>query len=108
VAAICGATFCLARAGLLDARRHTSNDLGYLKAVAPGYRGENLYQEEGAVADGPLITASGLASLEFARETLRALDVMKKETLDAWYKLNKTRSGADYYALGASLQKEGS
>jgi putative intracellular protease/amidase len=106
VAAICGATFSLARAGLLDARCHTSNDLGYLKAVAPGYRGEKLYREEGAVADGPLITASGLASLEFARETLRALEVMKKETLDAWYELNRTRSSAQYYALEASLQKE--
>lgn len=103
VAAICGATFSLARAGLLDTRSHTSNDLGYLKSVAPGYRGEKLYRQEGAVADGPLITASGLASLEFARETLRALDVMKKETLDAWYELNRTRSGAQYYALEASL-----
>ena len=106
VAAICGATFALARAGLLDARRHTSNDLGYLKAVAPGYRGETLYREEGAVADGGLVTASGLASLEFARETLRALDLMKRETLEAWYELNRTRSGEHYLALMASLRKE--
>jgi putative intracellular protease/amidase len=104
VAAICGATFSLARAGLLDARRHTSNDPGYLKAVAPDYRGQKLYRDEGAVTDGKLITASGLASLEFARETLCTLDVMKKETLDAWYELNRTRSGAQFYALEASLK----
>lgn len=106
VAAICGATFSLARAGLLDKRRHTSNDLGYLKAVAPNYSGERLYQDVGAVSDGPLITASGLAPLEFARETLRVLGVMKRETLEAWYELNRTRESTQYWALEASLQKE--
>ncbi len=104
VAAICGATFALARAGILDARRHTSNDPGLLKAVAPGYRGEKLYRPEGAVSDGPLVTASGLANLDFARETLRVLGVMKQETLDAWYELNRTPSGARYFALEASLK----
>lgn len=106
VAAICGATIALARAGLLDKRSHTSNDLGYLKAVAPNYRGEALYREEGAVRDGTLVTASGLAPLEFARETFGLLGVMKSETLKAWYELNRTRSGAQYFALESSLQKE--
>ncbi|MDG6243986.1 MAG: DJ-1/PfpI family protein [Methanolobus sp.] len=35
VAAICGATMGLAKAGLMDNRPHTSNDLGYLKSVCP-------------------------------------------------------------------------
>ncbi len=106
VAAICGATVALARAGLLDGRRHTSNDLGYLKAVAPEYRGERLYQELGAVRDGPLITASGLAPLEFAREILAATGAMRQETLDAWYELYREPTGANYYALDASFSKE--
>jgi putative intracellular protease/amidase len=33
VAAICGATAGLARAGVLDTRRHTSNALEYLRAL---------------------------------------------------------------------------
>lgn len=106
VAAICGATVALARAGIMDARVHTSNDLGYLKAVAPEYRGERLYREEDAVTDGLLITASGLAPLEFARLIFQVLDVMKRETLYAWYELYRTRSASSYYALEASLQEK--
>src|SRR5687767_10046004 len=37
VAAICGGVFALARASLLDDRRHTSNDAGWL--ASSGYRG---------------------------------------------------------------------
>src|SRR3712207_4361625 len=35
VAAICGATVAMARAGLLDDRRHTSNAVSYLSELAP-------------------------------------------------------------------------
>ncbi len=38
VAAICGATFAVARAGLTRGRRHTSNDKDYLAAVVPEYQ----------------------------------------------------------------------
>src|SRR5512147_2547629 len=44
IAAICGATFGLARAGLLDDRRHTSNDPGWL--ASSGYRGAAYYVQE--------------------------------------------------------------
>ena len=37
VCAICGATAALASFGLLDNRPHTSNGLGFLEMVAPGY-----------------------------------------------------------------------
>jgi putative intracellular protease/amidase len=42
VAAICGATAGLARTGILDESRHTSNSLDYVKAT--GYRGEALQE----------------------------------------------------------------
>src|SRR5688500_15598979 len=49
VAAICGATAGLARAGLLDKRHHTSADPEYLKAT--GYVGGDHYVDERAVVD---------------------------------------------------------
>src|ERR671914_2891036 len=67
VAAICGATVAMARAGLLDDRRHTSNGLGYLSEMAPAYRGSPLYDQALAVRDRGLVTASGLGSVDFAR-----------------------------------------
>ena len=56
-----GATAALARKGLLDRRKHTSNALIYLQQL-PQYRGAALYCEQPAVTDGQLITASGTAS----------------------------------------------
>jgi putative intracellular protease/amidase len=50
VAAICGATAGLVRAGLLDNRRHTSAAVGYL--VATGYAGGDHYVNQRAVVDG--------------------------------------------------------
>lgn len=104
VAAICGATIGLARAGLLNDRKHTSNDLGYMKAVSPDYTGEALYSQEPAVTEGKLITASGVAPLEFTREVLKELDVFSPQTLEAWYKLYLTHDSKYFYALMDSLQ----
>ena len=50
VAAICGATAGLVRAGLLDNRRHTSAAAGYL--MATGYAGGDHYLNQRAVMDG--------------------------------------------------------
>ncbi|RKD76397.1 putative intracellular protease/amidase [Sinobaca qinghaiensis] len=99
IAAICGATVGLARMGYLDTKRHTSNDLEYLQMVCPDYKGEALYETEPAVTDGNVITASGIAPLEFAREVLKKLDVFTPDTLDAWYHLNKTHRPEYYYQL---------
>lgn len=101
VAAICGATAGLARAGLLDHQRHTSNTAGYLQST--GYRGAVLYTESPAVTDGALITASGVAPLEFAREIFKRLDLYSETTLAAWYALFKTGDPAHYEALLRSV-----
>lgn len=104
VAAICGATIGLAQNGLLDSRWHTSNDLGYLKMVCSDYKGEKYYKNEPVVIDGKLITASGIAPLEFTEHVLKALDVLSPETLDAWYKLYVTHKPEYFYALMKSIE----
>jgi putative intracellular protease/amidase len=104
VAAICGATFGLARKGLLDSNWHTSNNLEYLKMICPNYAGEKYYKQEPAVTDGKLITASGIAPLEFSAHILRALDVFSAKTLDAWYNLYKTQKSEYFFELMNSIQ----
>ncbi len=100
VAAICGATGGLALAGLLDDREHTSNAAEFLESV--GYAGAHLYRDEPAVTDGDLITASGTAPVEFAREILQRLEVFEPEVLASWFKLYGDRDPAAFYELMAS------
>ena len=104
VGAICGATIGLAMGGVLDKRYHTSNDLGYLKMVCPNYDGEDYYKKEGTVTDGSLITASGIAPLEFALHVLKILNVFLPQTLEAWYNLYKTQDEKYFFELMNSIQ----
>ncbi|RKD33540.1 type 1 glutamine amidotransferase family protein [Lacrimispora algidixylanolytica] len=104
VAAICGATMGLAQTGLLNSHWHTSNDLEYLKMICPTYTGEKYYKMESVVTDGKLITASGIAPLEFSVHVLKALGVFSSKTLDAWYSLNKTHESKYFYELMNSIQ----
>lgn len=85
VAAICGATWGLAAAGVLDGVRHTSSAPEYLAAT--GYAGGELYQEADAVTDGLVITAGTTEPVAFAREVFAALDLYEPEILDAWVRL---------------------
>lgn len=103
VAAICGATDALANMGYLDARKHTTNNLEYTKMVCPDYKGENFYEEEPAITDVNLVTASGIAPLEFAAEVVKKLDVFAPDTLNAWYNLNKTQQPEYFYQLMNSM-----
>jgi putative intracellular protease/amidase len=89
IAAICGATLEVARAGLTDQCRHTSNALSYLKSMVPDYRNEAFYVDELAISDRGIITASGLGSVEFAREIFRLLKVYDDKDLRIWYDMFK-------------------
>lgn len=95
VAAICGATAGLARGGLLNRRRHTSNAKEYLEAT--GYQGAAFYEDAPAVTDGDLITASGIAPVDFALHIFRRLDIYAIPVLDAWFGLFKT-GRLEYFA----------
>ena len=89
VAAICGATIALARAGLLDDRAHTSNERAYLEQHAPEYRGGARYVDELALRDRGIITASGVGPVEFAREIFEELGVLSETDRPVWYHLFK-------------------
>lgn len=82
VAAICGATAGLARAGLLDSRSHTSASADYLAMT--GYAGAERYLDERAVIDGDLITAGPQSPVQFARATLERLGLADERTLEAY------------------------
>lgn len=90
LAAICGATVAISRIGLLRGRRHTSNGLEYLRAHVPGYTEAANYVDAPAVRDRGLITASGLADVEFARELFEELNVMSADDRAAWASIFRT------------------
>jgi putative intracellular protease/amidase len=100
VAAICGATLALAKAGILDERRHTSNAPEYLTPTQ--YRGAKHYDPALAVTDGELITASSMGALEFAREIFHKLDVYEPPLTEAWYQLFKTGDPKHFATLMAA------
>ena len=104
VAAICGATAGLARAGLLDRRRHTSNAAVYIRTTA--YAGFDHYVEERAVTseDGLVITAASMWPLEFAYEIFRRLDVYAPAALEAWYGLFSS-GDPQYFARMMELEQ---
>jgi putative intracellular protease/amidase len=89
VAAICGATVAMARAGLLDDRRHTSNMPSYLSEQVPSYRGAAYYEPSLVVKDRGVITASGLGPVEFAREIFAELGVFSESDRALWYDMFK-------------------
>jgi hypothetical protein len=72
---------------------------------APAYKGEARYVHKPAVSDRDLITASGIAPLEFAREIFTKLDIMAPATIEAWYQLYRTHEPSHFFALMQSLPK---
>ncbi len=94
VAAICGATAGLARGGLLNNRRHTSNAREYLTATE--YGGAGLYEDAPAITDQNLITAPAMAPVDFAYHIFKCLDLYSTPVLEAWYGLFTT-GRAEYF-----------
>jgi len=89
IAAICGATLEIARAGLMQGILHTSNSKGYLKAMLSDYRDDDFYVDKFAITDKNLITASGLGSVEFACEIVRLLNIYSREETQELYEMFK-------------------
>ena len=94
LAAICGGTLTLARAGVLDHCKHTSNAHGFLASV--NYANTQGYKEDDAVFDGGVITASGLAPVSFTAAVLRAAGVYPDDVVDAWLQLHEQRTEAAF------------
>ncbi|MFV0458882.1 MAG: DJ-1/PfpI family protein [Actinomycetales bacterium] len=97
VAAICGATYGLARAGLLDDRAHTSNAADFL--APSGYRGAGGYQEARTVRDRGLITAPATMPVDFAAAVFRELALFPEPIVVAWYGLFTTGERAYFDIL---------
>ena len=89
VAGICAGTVALARARVLDDRRHTSNMQVYLPQYAPEYAGQANYIERPAVRDRHVITASGLSPVDFARDIFAELSVFAPEHETLWFDMFK-------------------
>ncbi len=90
VAAIDSGVLVLARAGLLDACRHTGSWPGHIGTHVPTYAGAEQYDPTVlAVSDGGVITASQLGSVEFAREVIRTLDLYSPADREHWFRLFK-------------------
>ncbi len=104
VASICGSTIAIAEKGVFDNKNHTSNNKYFLKMFCPNYKGEDNYIDKPAVADKNLITASGLAPLEFTYEIFKTINLMKPATLEAWFNLHKFKEAQYFYSLMESLK----
>ncbi len=102
IAAICGATLGIAKAGLLDSTKHTSNSKDYIGMSQ--YNGGSHYMESLSINDKGIITAPGTAPLEFAKEVFNALNLYKPEVLEAWYKLFKTSSADAFTSLMETME----
>ena len=97
VAAICGATIGLARGGLLNDVDHTSNAVQTLEC--PAYTGAARHKDDLALTDGNLITASGIAPVEFAREIFTLLGFYDRTTAENWYSLYGEHNPAGFFGL---------
>ncbi|TIN21990.1 MAG: glutamine amidotransferase [Mesorhizobium sp.] len=74
VGGICAGTLALARAGLFEKAKHTSNGRDWINGHEANYAGAENYEDvPHAVADGKIVTAPGSAPGTFALAFLRTL-----------------------------------
>lgn len=74
IAGICGGTLAMARAGLLNTVRHTSNEASFLTQNADAYAGADYYCESAAaISNDGVITAPGTAPVSFAAAVFEAV-----------------------------------
>ena len=82
VGGICAGTLALARSGLLQGQKHTSNGRDWILGHLPNYAGSDLYQDvPHAVAGDHIVTAPGSAPGTFAVTFLEALYPDQKQQL---------------------------
>lgn len=72
--------------------------------ICPKYSGEHFYQDKAAITEKNLITASGIAPVEFSYEVLKLLNVFRETTLEAWYNLYTKKETKYFYELMDSLK----
>ena len=97
VAAICGATYFLARNGFLDERRHTSNAAEFL--AASGYQGAGGYVDAPVITDQGVTTASGIHAVPFTAEVMRVTQLAPEPVITTWEQLYLTGDPRHYEAL---------
>lgn len=102
VAAICGATFALARAGLFDERRHTSNAPVFLQMS--GYAGGELYADAPVVTDGGITTASGTRPAEFSAEVFRVSGLYPGSYVGDWLGVYRDNDEQAFHRLMAAQE----
>jgi putative intracellular protease/amidase len=84
LAASGSAVTLLARAAILEDRRHTASSLEELRRYAPEYKGEAFFcKAERAVNDAQVVTASGFAPVEFALAVFEQMG-MPEGGREAW------------------------
>lgn len=87
---ICDAAGFLATTGVLNTVHHTANNLADIQQWAgERYAGAERFVHRQAVRDGNVVTANGTAPLEFAKETLLALNVGPEQKIQEWYEFHK-------------------
>lgn len=83
VGGICAGTLAVARSGLFEGRRHTSNGQPWIAKHLEAYRGAEMYRDvPHAVADDRVVSAPGSAPGTFAMAFLKSLYPDRSDTID--------------------------